>query len=79
MWDAVILRKAAYYKKMNASANFPWGEKKLKKWACLSPLNMFVSYQATILHKYKLDKDEYSKMWEGMIGTSGIVLTKNAF
>jgi len=37
---------------------------------------MFISYQATILNQYKLDKDEYSKMWEGMIGTSGIVLTK---
>ena len=37
---------------------------------------MFISYQATILHQYKLDKDEYSKMWEGMIGTNGIVLTK---
>jgi len=37
---------------------------------------MFISYQATILHHSELDKDEHSKMWEGRIGTNGIVLTK---
>jgi hypothetical protein len=37
---------------------------------------MFISYQATILCQSELDKDEYSKMWEGRIGTNGIVLTK---
>jgi len=37
---------------------------------------MFISYQATILHQSELDKDEYSKMWEGRIGNNGIVLTK---
>jgi len=35
MWDAVFLRKAAYYRKVNASADFPC---KPKKWACLAPL-----------------------------------------
>lgn len=37
---------------------------------------MFISYQATILCQSELDKDEYSKMWEGRIGTNGILLTK---
>lgn len=31
MWGAVILREAAYCKKMNASADFPCKEKILKK------------------------------------------------